>query len=263
VVLDWDGKSCALLDSGFTYGTKYTGVNAQFTNDGKALVVFSHSQVFRWQHYEIAELQKHMLSADACFDTSILSLLPTHSRLYSVVPDILEDGFSLLHAWNPLTAQSWCDYAGLSPLSSFVYLLTADDPGDNFMNFGAKRYRIVQHYATEDGSLDNYFSKNLQNCATLQVTGDVFPIMTVSFDHVCWLSDIVDIRNGDWNFRRELLMASFPPPRERQCKLRSRVRKVEIPDAILENAAQIFLVPSEGSIMVLTTGRKLHTFRYA
>ncbi len=131
------------------------------------------------------------------------------------------------------------------------------------MNFGAKRYRIVQHYATEDGSLDNYFSKNLQNCATLQVGGDVFPIMTVSFGHVCWLSDIVDIRNGDWNFRRELLMASFPPPGEHQCNVRNRVRKVEIPDAILENAAQIFLVPSEGSIMALTTGRKLHTFRYA
>jgi len=84
----------------------YLCVNAQFTNDGKALVVFSHLQVFRWQHCEIAELQKHTLSADACFDTSIHSLLPTHSRLYSVVPDILEDEFSLLHAWNPLTAQS-------------------------------------------------------------------------------------------------------------------------------------------------------------
>jgi len=253
VVLDWDDNSCALLDSGLNYISNYTGVSAQFTNDGKGLIVAFYSQDFHWQHYEIAKLQKRTFSVDACFDTSIHSLLPSRPGLHGPMPDIYVDGFTLLHVWNPLTAQSWRDCAGLPSFSSFVYLLCADDPGDNFMNF---EYRVVQYYAREDVPSGDYFLADLTNCATL--AGDVFPMIDVSFSHLCWVLERWD---GHGTFKRKLMLASFLPP---FMDLSSRsLRCMEVPDAILENAARIFLVPSEGSIMIQTTGRKLYTFRYA
>ncbi len=243
--------------------TNCTGVGAQFTRDGKGLAIFSHSQEFHWQCYEIKELQKLMFSADTCFDAPIHSLLPTHSRLHRFTPDVYAGGFSLLHIWNPLAVQSWRDCAALPPLSSFVYLLTTDNYGDDFMNFRTVQCRIVQYYATDDGPLHNNFSMDLQNCRTFVLADSAFPMMAVSFNHICWLSEKVNLLDGNWTFRRELLMASFPPPHEPRWNVRDHVRRMEIPDATLENAARIFLVPSEASVMVVTTGGKLHTFRYA
>jgi len=131
------------------------------------------------------------------------------------------------------------------------------------MNFGPVQYRIVQYYAREDVPSIDYFFVDLRNCVTL--AGDVYPMMAVSFSHFCWVSERLDIQDGDGTFKRKLMLATFPSPFTpyRQNVLdRSCVRNMEIPDAILENAARIFLVPHEGSIMVLTTGRKLHTFRF-
>ncbi|KLO05869.1 hypothetical protein SCHPADRAFT_946553 [Schizopora paradoxa] len=251
VVLDWNDKTCALVDFEVVNRGTFVGISTHFTDDGKGLIVTSRSQALHWQYFDIADLYSRAFAAGSYSNSPVNSIPPTHSGSYIFQPNIYSDNFSLM--WSQLIDQPWRGCLGMTSLASSVYVLFS------YGSANTLKYRVVQYYITKDGPLGSHFSADLQTCAIVPGLG--FPMLAVSFSHFCWIAEVFGPEF--WGARLELRIARFPPPHERQWRAQDHVRKVDVPKAVLEHAQRIFLAPSKASILILTSDRKLRTFRYA
>lgn len=261
VVLDWNDNAAVFLDSGLPYKSRHTGAVVRFSDDGEDLTVFSEREDGKWlqHHYKISELKKHNQSLSGGTDLPFHSLRPYDKVSYNFTDPfpgtglgIYSDSVTLFQYWNSTYAQSWLKVAGLRSLFSYLYLMVGAAPE------GGKRFRVAQFYATESVPCHpKRFVFDLGDPVRVPFEGDELPLMSLSFNHLCWIDQIPGAMRT-----LKLKLITFPDPYDRD-DVKLQVRILDAPDAVLKDAAHVFMVPSMGSIMILTNAQYLYRFQYA
>ncbi|KLO11038.1 hypothetical protein SCHPADRAFT_999174 [Schizopora paradoxa] len=259
VVLDWNDDSAVFLDSGLSYKSRHTGAVVRFSDDGEELTVFSEREdgIWRQNHYKVSELKKLSQSLSKGTDLPFHSLKPYDKATFrfadpfpSTGLGIYSDNVTMFQYWNSTYAQSWLKVAGLRSLFSYLYLMVG------ITSSNVKKFRVAQFYATETAPCHSKrFVFDLGNPVRVPFEGDELPLMSLSFNHLCWIDQLPKADLA-------LKLVTFPDPFKRD-DIKYDIRVLDAPINVLRNAAHVFMVPSLGSIMILTKAQHLYRFQYA
>jgi len=243
----------------FQQKSRHTGAVVRFSDDGEELTVFSAREDGVWlqHHYKVSELKKHAQCLSKGTDLPFHSLRPYDKVTYTFADPfpstelgIYSDNVTLFQYWNSTYAQSWLKVAGLRSLFSYLYLMVGGTPT------GGKRFRVAQFYATESAPCHpKRFVFDLGDPVRVPFEGDELPLMSLSFNHLCWIDQLPGTQ-------RALKLVTFPDAFDRD-NAELRIRTLNVPNTVLQHAAHVFMVPSLGSIMILTSAQHLHRFQYA
>lgn len=239
--------------------SRHTGAVVRFSDDGEELTVFSEREdgIWRQHHYKVSDLKKLSQSLSKGTDLPFHSLKPYDKATYKFADPfpstglgIYSDNVTMFQYWNSTYAQSWLKVAGLRSLFSYLYLMVG------ITSSNVKKFRVAQFYATESAPCHpKRFVFDLGNPVRVPFEGDELPLMSLSFNHLCWIDQLPKADLA-------LKLVTFPDPFKRD-DIKYEIRILDAPFSVLRNAAHVFMVPSLGSIMILTKAQHLYKFQYA
>lgn len=157
------------------------------------------------------------------------------------------------------SSQSWIRYPGLPIRLSYILLYL-----DNTSSLTPDWY-IVQYYTSESEPCSRRrFMIKMNNPVTVAPYGSHgLPIMSPSFNHLCWM-EVVDGRRGGRKVKKRVLrLVTFPEPGDAPLDSSTLVRTLKVPRKILDNVCHVFVQPGTGAILLTTSKNELHRFQYA
>ncbi len=158
------------------------------------------------------------------------------------------------------STHSWIRYPGLPIRLSYIILYC-----DPTHTTGLEWY-IVQYYTSQDAPWPRRrFMFKMRDPVTIGPYGSHgLPIMSPSFNHLCWLETVDAWRGRRRVKKRVLRIVTFPEDGDAFTgEASALIRTLTVPRRVLDNVCHLFVEPGMGAVLITTTKNELHRFQYA